>query len=416
MCCYHFLWAQSFTPPCDVVHLDEDYNSTAGWTFNVTDPGTLQINGGVMQYNNPPGAVYNIAYTPLVSALPDEYWTAECKFTPSGGNAPGHYLMAFTAGTLDPISYGAPGYSTTNQDGIFVFYAYNTTPLFNDCCTNPANGPWQITPRMKKGNVLSPVFPGIPATQMNIPYYIRLERLTPSFCRLSVFSDHTYTTHITGSPIGFCIDSTITGLNTFQQGVVTWGSWYRRLAGNVDSVKVCSYSAPVEIDTIFLNCSDPHITLQPPLTGSSYHWSSSASMSCTDCASPNIEIPDSGQAQAYQVTIETVCGQIARTLVVKNNGCAKSCFDVQIPNVFTPNNDNQNDLFKIATCGLKKFHCEIYNRWGVEIFESNDTTDAWNGQTPSGASCTEGVYFYRVDAAGAYGQQLSRAGCLHLFR
>jgi len=83
------------------------------------------------------------------------------------------------------------------------------------------------------------------------------------------------------------------------------------------------------------------------------------------------------------------------TLLLKDKDFEESQF---LPaNVFTPNNDGKNDVFKIPefppeTClfGFEKI--EIYNHWGVNIFESKDKNFAWSGE-----NFPTGVYFYYID-------------------
>ncbi len=65
-----------------------------------------------------------------------------------------------------------------------------------------------------------------------------------------------------------------------------------------------------------------------------------------------------------------------------------------IPNIFTPNNDDLNDFFKIRNLkeGSKLL---ITNRWGNEIFRSDNYSNetAWDGEeTP------DGVYYYRLES------------------
>ena len=49
-----------------------------------------------------------------------------------------------------------------------------------------------------------------------------------------------------------------------------------------------------------------------------------------------------------------------------------------IPNSFTPNNDNDNDLFFPSIIGHKSYNLKIYNRWGELIFDKDNGT--WNGE------------------------------------
>lgn len=72
-----------------------------------------------------------------------------------------------------------------------------------------------------------------------------------------------------------------------------------------------------------------------------------------------------------------------------------------IPNVFSPNNDNINDLFEVKTKNASIELFEIYDRWGVIVFKSeikNLTSEiiSWAGRTTSGMECNAGTYFYVI--------------------
>lgn len=68
------------------------------------------------------------------------------------------------------------------------------------------------------------------------------------------------------------------------------------------------------------------------------------------------------------------------------------CDTIIIPNVFTPNNDNVNDFFKLTHCDINKI--EIYNRWGSLLYSSTDVNLGWDGKSKSGKDCSEGVYYF----------------------
>ena len=80
-------------------------------------------------------------------------------------------------------------------------------------------------------------------------------------------------------------------------------------------------------------------------------------------------------------------------------------YDLQIPNVFTPNNDHVNDFFQLHFTGVKEISCVIFNRWGNIVFSSDfhqlefvSELIIWDGLTASNEKATEGVYFYRIEA------------------
>lgn len=68
----------------------------------------------------------------------------------------------------------------------------------------------------------------------------------------------------------------------------------------------------------------------------------------------------------------------------------------KLPNVFTPNEDGINDLWKIDL--LNGFEVSIYNRWG-ELIDSNRVENhfySWDGKTKDGLECAEGIYYYMI--------------------
>jgi len=71
---------------------------------------------------------------------------------------------------------------------------------------------------------------------------------------------------------------------------------------------------------------------------------------------------------------------------------------IQVPNVFTPNNDGNNDLFEIANIGdHKDAKLIIKDRWGGTVFEANnyETSNPWNGTNKNtGGMVADGTYFY----------------------
>ncbi|MCO5269215.1 MAG: gliding motility-associated C-terminal domain-containing protein [Brumimicrobium sp.] len=94
----------------------------------------------------------------------------------------------------------------------------------------------------------------------------------------------------------------------------------------------------------------------------------------------------------------------------------ESRFDV--PNVFTPNGDNDNDFFKLIYAeNIKSLNIFIVNRWNNTVFESDEVQFAWNGKVNNvGADCSEGVYFYVIKVTSFSGNEIERNGYIHLVR
>ena len=76
--------------------------------------------------------------------------------------------------------------------------------------------------------------------------------------------------------------------------------------------------------------------------------------------------------------------------------------DLNMPNVFTPNGDRQNDYFEFLGNRnlIECIEMQVFNRWGNLIFESTPGHASWDGRNFSGEPVPEGVYFYIVDVNG----------------
>jgi gliding motility-associated-like protein len=77
--------------------------------------------------------------------------------------------------------------------------------------------------------------------------------------------------------------------------------------------------------------------------------------------------------------------------------------EVEIPEGFSPNNDQINDLFVIR--GIENYpnnHIRIYNRWGVLIYEMHAYVNQWDGKTTKSNTLNSSElptpsYFYLLD-------------------
>ena len=70
-----------------------------------------------------------------------------------------------------------------------------------------------------------------------------------------------------------------------------------------------------------------------------------------------------------------------------------------VPNAFTPNDDGHNDdFFGIGyTDNIVEYSMEIWNRWGEQIFVTNDINEPWNGRYHNtGNLVKDGTYVYII--------------------
>ncbi len=145
-------------------------------------------------------------------------------------------------------------------------------------------------------------------------------------------------------------------------------------------------------DSVLLN-----ITSTEPID--TFVWDAPELLSCNDCLTPYIKPTES---RHYRLS------------AISNNGCKATDWTyieiekkrpVYVPNIFSPNNDGENDYFMIRGNNSLQLiiSMEIYNRWGNLVFARKNIpphgaeTDGWDG-TFKGTRLRTGVYTYKIEA------------------
>ena len=119
-------------------------------------------------------------------------------------------------------------------------------------------------------------------------------------------------------------------------------------------------------------------------------------------------------AETFTVTATDQNGCSDTASVAFNN--IQPCCKLSYPNAFTPNDDGINDGFRIVTYGnMLHYALTIFNRWGQQIFYSEDPQHAWNGNY-GGVACETGVYYYIVKATCLTGHSEVHKGDVTLIR
>lgn len=133
-----------------------------------------------------------------------------------------------------------------------------------------------------------------------------------------------------------------------------------------------------------LICKGDSIVLSPGPGFSSYLWSDGSVLS-------DLLVTHSG---IYSVTaFNKWC---PATDEISINECGA---EIWFPNAFSPDNDGINESFKPVIMGtLSSYQILIYNRWGQELYESNDSYAGWDGKF-QGSTCATGQYVYIVKFA-----------------
>jgi gliding motility-associated-like protein len=146
-----------------------------------------------------------------------------------------------------------------------------------------------------------------------------------------------------------------------------------------------------------------------------YRWEQPG-LSCTDCPDP---WASPQQSTLYRLEVsdpDKVCTRQARVQVY-----VKPC-GVEIPDAFSPNNDQLNEVFYVYgnSCVKQVREMFIYNRWGEVVYQksnfaASDPSAGWDGSY-HGEKTAPGVYPYKIRVELTNGSFLSYKGVVNLFR
>ncbi len=151
-----------------------------------------------------------------------------------------------------------------------------------------------------------------------------------------------------------------------------------------DSVLLTFYPLPVVTlgpDTTV--CEETPLLLTPwALHADSLIWSDGT-------VAPTLPVRYGG---AYIATGINKCGSASDTITVQQIFC-----DIWLPNVFTPNGDGLNDVFRILgnTGRMEGVSFSIFNRWGERTFHTADKMKGWDGKQ-NGGDALLGTYVYML--------------------
>ena len=80
-----------------------------------------------------------------------------------------------------------------------------------------------------------------------------------------------------------------------------------------------------------------------------------------------------------------------------------------VPNSFTPNDDEHNELFVISGEHIVIFNLKIFDRWGEKLFESNSIEKHWDGSFNNN-KVQQGTYYYNIEVYGEDGDLFVKSG------
>lgn len=168
--------------------------------------------------------------------------------------------------------------------------------------------------------------------------------------------------------------------------------------------------------------SSSELTAIPESVIDSIVWTPAQTLSCDDCLDPTAS-PTTGTmyvATIYYTLSDAYCYNSDSIYINVLTSCPTE--NVFIPNTFTPNFDELNDVFYIRSQGeMTVEYFRIFDRWGNKVYEeenipTNDAEHAWKGTNLYGKEVNSGVYVYVARVKCSNDESLDFKGNVSLFR
>lgn len=111
-------------------------------------------------------------------------------------------------------------------------------------------------------------------------------------------------------------------------------------------------------------------------------------------------------SNSHELNLSNLCKGEYSIEVIDRLGCTENkqielfqddCCHLTMPNAFSPNNDQLNDVFKaISPTEINNIRLQIFNRWGQKIFSGIGLDKGWDGKI-DGKDANMDTYYYLVE-------------------
>jgi len=206
-----------------------------------------------------------------------------------------------------------------------------------------------------------------------------------------------------------------TGSNTQSITVEVAGSYTLTREGfcNTATDQIAITGLPVTTD--FITDVDSGYTVLPvnvndlTINGETCSWYLNDSL-LAFTAPGTITFPDSGTYELKLIcTNSTGCiDSTTKTIKVLTDKLI-----LVVPNVFSPNGDNLNELFKVKYNAVKTFQARVFTRWGKMLYSWDLVSGGWDG-TFNGEKMNDGTYFYIINGTDIKDQPFEEKGTVTL--
>ena len=128
---------------------------------------------------------------------------------------------------------------------------------------------------------------------------------------------------------------------------------------------------------------------------------------------------------SYENPLTYANNDIYSVLVSDANNCFKLLdsisFDnelecIEMVNTFTPNSDGINDTWSPDFSKYDKISLIIFNKWGNQIIQFNNSTVEWDGKTIDGLDLPSGTYYYILELTKNSDPTITQSGPITIIR
>lgn len=394
-------------------NVTEGTDSVVIRVFIVNSCGDTIVSEGTIYIVDSPNIVIN-EIDPVVYCASD---TIPIYASASGGKSPYTYEWYNLSG--DTISYIDTAYVKTGLNGPFEYYVKAT-----DACGFDKTDTVTITLNQT----------------LKIDTLISL----PTKACLNTGTASAVVSGITGNPVytwtGSDINNTVISTTTVAQNLGS--GWYHftvedNICSVTDSVFVDAVNAPtaVIVPDKTEGCNPTTFVFSNESSNAnSYQWNTGSGYYSVYSKEAQ-SVTFSSNQYVYLIASDGTCSDTARiALTIVNCGCTDplalnhdlaavlddgSCIyhdpAIELPNIFTPNGDNVNELYEFTKMYVVEIEYWIFNRWGNQMYYTNKLDEYWNGKV-NGTDASEGVYFIKYRAKGVNGKELEGHTFFHLNR
>jgi gliding motility-associated-like protein len=301
-------------------------------------------------------------------------------------------------------------YSTTNLGPGFTYQWSSTGTITAGQGTNSVVINWATVPSGFISNAINMV-----AINSNgcisdtVSFDVTIYNVIPIITPMGPFCSNDSSTTVSFTPIGGVLSGTGLIGNTFYPSnadtlnntinyVYTQSNCVFDTTINIMVYEHPTISQITPYDNLFELCEGDSIpslyTITSTVPGGYNDWSLDGNL--TQSNSFNITWNSIGVFNLSVINYVNGCPSPQQNTTITIIECPQTLF--YVPNSFTPNGDNLNDVWiPIFTLGFdtNNYHAQIYNRWGIIVWESNDPTKGWNG-THNNTLLSTGVYIWKI--------------------